>query len=111
MARSAWKRRVGRVTVYTQGNRYWIDYRQGKVVRRPVGPSREDARGLAARINADLAEGAPTSLAYRPLELGVLVRVWLEHHEYVRHSSVGTIRRYRTAAQHLLNLPRKNTAA
>ena len=103
MARSSWKRRVGRVTVYTRGRRYWVYYRQGKVIRRPVGSNRDDALALAARINAELAEGAPNSLAYRPIDVSLLVRAWLDHHEHVRRSSLATIRRYRTAVQHLLD--------
>lgn len=103
MAKSSWKRRVGRVTVYARGQRYWVYYRQGKVIRRPVGSNRGDALTLAARINTELAEGAPTSLACKPIDLTALARSWLDHHENVRRSSLATIRRYRTAVQHLLN--------
>ena len=42
-----WRRRIGQVTVYQRGNRYWIYYRQGKQVRRPVGTIKEEALALA----------------------------------------------------------------
>lgn len=58
--------------------RYWIYYRTGEVVRRPAGADRDSALGLAARVNAELAEGVPTSLAYKPIELGKLVTAWLD---------------------------------
>nr|CAI78882.1 hypothetical protein fc96 [uncultured bacterium] len=57
------RRRVGRVTVYQRGRRFWVYYRQGgEVIRRAVGVDRAEALSLAARINAELAEGSPTSL-------------------------------------------------
>ena len=70
------------------------------MIRRAVGIDRAGALALAARINAELAEGAPTSLAFRPVEIAGLIAKWLDHHEQVRRSSVATIRRYRTANQH-----------
>lgn len=77
-------------------------YRQGgEVIRRAVDLDRTEALSLAARINAELAEGAPTSLAFRPVEVVGLIAKWLDHHEQVRRSSVATVRRYRTAIQHL----------
>ena len=63
----SWRRRVGRVTVYQRGGTLWIYYRQGHPVRRPVGTSREEALALAAKINAQLADGAPTMLAFQPI--------------------------------------------
>ena len=58
-SRRKWRRRVGRVSVYRRGGRFWIYYRQGKQIRRPVGTSRDEALALAAKINAQLAEGTP----------------------------------------------------
>lgn len=110
MAKAPWKRRVGRVTVYTRGKQFWIYYRNGKQIRRPVGSNREDAITLASRINAELAEGAPTSLSFRPVKANVLAKAWLEHHEHVRRSSLATVRRYRTAVQHLLDFVDKECA-
>ncbi|MFH1418874.1 MAG: tyrosine-type recombinase/integrase [Planctomycetota bacterium] len=97
----AWRRRVGRVSVYQRGNQYWIYYRQGKQVRRPTGDNRAEALTLAAKINAQIAEGAPTVLAFQPVELKDLIEKWLDHHEQVRRSSLATVRRYRTAVGHL----------
>lgn len=101
-SKSRRRRRVGRVTVYERGHRFWVYYRQGgKVIRRAVGSDRTEALSLAARVNAELAEGAPTSLAFRPVEIASLIKKWLDHHEQVRRSSLSTVRRYRTAIQYL----------
>ena len=100
-SKRTWRRRIGRVTVYLRGSRYWIYYRQGKQVRRPVGTNKEEALALAAKINAQLAEGAPTILAFQPIAVDALVAKWLDHHEHVRRSSLATVRRYRTAVGHL----------
>jgi hypothetical protein len=56
---------------------------------------------LAARVIAELAEELPTSLAFKPIEVDDLIAKWLEHHETIRRSSLATVRRYRTAVQHL----------
>ena len=83
------RRRVGRVTVYERGRRFWVYYRQGgEVIRRSVGLDRTEALGLAARINAELAEGAPISLASRPVEVVGLIAKWLDHHEHRLHGSL-----------------------
>ncbi len=96
------RRRVGRVTVYARGRRFWVYYPQGgEVIRRAVGADRSGALSLAARINAELAEGSPTSLAFRPVEVVGLIAKWLDRHEQVWRSSLVTVRRYRTAIQHL----------
>ena len=102
-SKASWRRRVGRVTVYRRGTRYWIYYRQGRQIRKPVGTNRDDALALAAKVNAQLAEGAPTLLAFQPIDLKGLIAKWLDHHEHIRRSSLATVRRYGTAARHLAN--------
>jgi site-specific recombinase XerD len=105
------RRRVGRVTVYQRGGRYWIYYRNGRPIRRSVGTHRDEALGLAAKINAQLAEGAPTVLEFRPIDLQKLIAAWLSHHEDVRRSSLATVQRYRTAVQHLARFVAANRGA
>jgi integrase len=96
------RRRVGGVTLYPRGRRFWVYYRQGgEVIRRAVGVNRSEALALAARINAELAQGAPASLAFRRVEIAGLIAKWLDHHEQVRRSSLATVRRYGTAIRHL----------
>lgn len=58
---------------------------------------------LAAKVNAQLAEGAPTALAFHPVDLRDLISRWLDQHEQVRRSSVATVQRYETAVGHLAN--------
>lgn len=98
-----WRRRIGRVSVYRRGQHYWVYYRQGRQIRRPVGTCRSEALALASKVNAQLAEGAPTALAFRPVDLRELINRWLDHHEQVRRSSLVTVQRYRTAVGHLRN--------
>lgn len=96
------RRRVGCVSVYLRGGRYWIYYRQaGEAVRRPVGIDADAALRLASKINAELAEGAQPSLMFKSIEVAGLILKWLDHHEQIRRSSLATVRRYRTAIQYL----------
>ena len=79
------RRRVGRVTVYQRSKRFWIYYRQGgQPVRLPVGPEQDEALRVAAKVNAELAEGARPSLQFRPVTIDVLVQQWLDQHEHIR---------------------------
>jgi integrase len=96
-SKKAWRRRIGRVTVYQRGGRFWIYYRD----IRPVGTSREAALALAAKINAQLADGTPTMLAFQSVAVTAMIAKWLDHHEHVRRSAVNTVNRYRTAIEHL----------
>ena len=66
-----------------------------------LGASRDEALPLAAKINAELAEGARTLLSFRLLPLSDLAGKWIDQHERVRRSSIATVRRYRTAVRHL----------
>ena len=100
-SKKAWRRRVGRVTVYQRGGRFWIYYRDYRPVRRPVGTSREEALALAAKINAQLADGTSTMLAFQPIAVTAMIAKWLDHHEHIRRSAVNTVNRYRTAIEHL----------
>ncbi|MFH1918885.1 MAG: hypothetical protein ABIP48_03215, partial [Planctomycetota bacterium] len=61
------------------------------------------ARQMAAEINAQLEVGAPSALGFEPISIPDLRQRWLDHHEHVRRSSLGTIRRYRAATEHLIN--------
>jgi hypothetical protein len=89
-SKKAWRRRVGRVTVYQRGGRFWIYYRDCTPVRRPVGTSREEALAVAAKINAQLADGGPTMLAFQPIAVTEMIAKWLDHHEHVRRSPART---------------------
>lgn len=96
------RRRVGCVSVYLRGGRYWIYYRQaGEAVRQPVGIDANAALRLASKINAELAEGTQPALVFKSIQVADLVRKWLDHHEQIRRSSLATVRRYRTAVQYL----------
>ena len=88
------RRRVGRVTVYQRSKRFWIYYRQGgQPVRMPVGPQQDEALRVAAKVNAELAEGAQPSLQFHPVCMDALIDQWLDQHEHIRRSSLATVRR------------------
>ena len=110
-SKASWRRRVGRVTVYRRGTRFWIYYRQGRQIRKLVGTNRDEALALAAKVNAPLAEGAPTLLAFQPIDVKGLIAKWLEHHEDVRRSSLATVRRYGTASASWASCPSRNVWA
>jgi integrase len=62
---------------------------------------------MAAQINGQLEVGAPAALSYEPVSVPDLRQRWLDHHEHVRRSSLATIKRYRTATEHLLTFIEK----
>jgi integrase len=96
--------RVGRVSVYPHHGTWWIYYRDGgQQVRRKVAPNREEAENVAAQVNAQLAAGTPTQIAFTPITVIDLRQAFLDYHERVINSAVATVRRYRAATQHLAN--------
>ena len=62
---------------------------------------------MAAQINGQLEVGAPAALSYEPISVPELRYQWLDQHEQVRRSALGTINRYRTATEHLLTFIEK----
>jgi len=99
--------RVGRVRVYLRGRIWYLCYHEQGRRRQPrVGPDRDEARQLAAEVNAQLEVGAPSALGFEPVSFVDLRQQWLENHEHVRRSSLRTIQRYRAATEHLLNFIR-----
>ncbi|WP_437194445.1 tyrosine-type recombinase/integrase [Planctomicrobium sp. SH527] len=96
------RKRIGRVSFYFHHGSWWVYYRDGsRPVRRKVGESQAEAEQLAARINAELISSVPTILSFQPISVPELRMKFLTHHEQVLRSSVGTVRRYRSATQHL----------
>jgi hypothetical protein len=94
--------RVGRVSVYLHHGAWWAYYRDnGQQVRRKIAATRTDADQVAAQVNAQLANGEPTLLAFTPMGLPELRQQFLDYHEHVLKSSMSTVRRYRAATQHL----------
>ncbi|MCY3017536.1 MAG: phage integrase SAM-like domain-containing protein, partial [Planctomycetota bacterium] len=96
--------RCGKVAVVQRGQRFWLSYvEDGQTIRRPVGYSHDDAQAAAAQVNAQLHQHAPTLLGFRPIAPRDFLRQWLDYHEFVAHSSVATIDRYRAAAGHFID--------
>jgi|GEM_PF-3168152 len=100
--RSADQFRVGNVRGYLRGSVWYLYYYEQGQRRWPrVGPDKAVARQMKAQINGQLGVGAPSSLSFEPISLIELRERWLIRHEHVLRSSVQTIRRYRTATEHL----------
>ena len=94
--------RIGAVSVYKHRASWWLYYREGSVPRRQrIGPSLDEAKIAGAEVNAQLATGRRTAFSFEPITVDDLVARWLNHHEHVLRSSVATVRRYRTAVEHL----------
>lgn len=96
--------RIGRVRAFLRGRVWYLAYYELGKRRQPrVGPDRQEAKQLAAEINGQLEVGAPSALGFQPISVAELRQNWLNHHELVRRSALGTICRYRSATQHLLD--------
>ena len=95
--------RVGRVQAFLRGKVWYLCYHEHGQRRRPrVGPNKNVARQLAARISGQLEIGAPAALSFEPICITDLRDQWLSYHEHVLRSSLCTIQRYRTATEHFL---------
>ena len=98
------RRRIGKVSYYFHHGSWWVYYLDGqRQVRRRTGPDEEAAEAIAAQVNAQLTTSAPTMFSFAPLTVPELCQRFLDHHEHVLRSSLATVRRYRTAIQHLEN--------
>lgn len=96
--------RVGRVSVYVHHGCWWIYYRQGKkAIRKRIGTERDSAERVAAEVNAQLTSAAPTMFEFRPVSVADLHSKFVSYHEEVLRSSLGTVSRYRSSIQHLVN--------
>jgi integrase len=124
--RQSTRLRVGRVSLYLHHGALWIYYRDGgKPVRRKVNGSVADGERLAAQVNAQLAavigqplapaeapvpavvhaqpvSGVPLQAPFTPISVPDLRDRFLDYHEHVLRSSIGTVRRYRAATRHLV---------
>ena len=110
--RKADRFRVGKVTVYLHHGTWWLYFSErDQRVRRKISASRKEAEQVAAQVNAQVASGSPTLLSFDPISVPELRQQFLDYHEHVLNSSLGTVNRYRTATLHLENyvaqLPRQ----
>ncbi|HAH45102.1 MAG TPA: hypothetical protein DCM07_09660, partial [Planctomycetaceae bacterium] len=106
--KSSQRKRVGRVSYYLHHGAwylYYLEYQDGVKVqrRRKVSDTEEEAAQIAAQINAQLASSSPTPFSFTSVSFLNLRQAFLNHHETVVKSSPATIRRYRSATQHLEN--------
>jgi hypothetical protein len=60
-------------------------------VRRKIGASQKEAEIVAAQTNLQLAQGAPMAFSFQALSVAELRQRFLDYHEHVMKSSVGTL--------------------
>ncbi len=102
--KSAQRKRVGRVSYYLHHGAWYLYYRDGdRPVRLRVADTEDEAEQIAAQVNAQLASSSPTLFSFTSVSFSELRQAFLNHHENVAPSSPATIRRYRSATQHLEN--------
>jgi hypothetical protein len=105
------RRRVGRVSYYQHRGAWYGYFQEGsRPVRRRVGASEQLAAQVAAEVNSQLAAAVPTMFSFVPVTVPELRREFLGYHEDVLRSSLGTVRRYRAATQHIENFARDQPA-
>lgn len=97
------RRKIGRVSIYLHHGSWWIYFRDGgRQVRRSVANDEAAAERIAAETNAQLTASAPTAFSFKPATLAELQADFVDYHETVLRSSLATVRRYRSATQHLV---------
>ncbi|PHS03480.1 MAG: hypothetical protein COA78_17780 [Blastopirellula sp.] len=94
---------MGKVSYYSHHNGWWVYYSEnGEKVRRRVADDEKTAAQVAAQINGHLMTQAPTFFSFQPITIFNLQKEFIDHHEHVLRSSLATVKRYRTATQHLV---------
>lgn len=94
--------RVGKVTLFLHHGAWWIYFSEGtQRIRRKVSESQKEAEIVAAQTNLQLTQGAPTAFSFEQVSVAELRKRFLDYHENVLNSSVGTVNRYRAATKHL----------
>jgi integrase len=110
--------RVGRVSLYTHHGALWLYYREGgKTVRRKVCDALSDVAQVVNQLNLHLGVAnapapavvhtqpigaVPPQAPFTPVSVSDLRERFLDYHEQVLRSSVGTVHRYRSATAHLI---------
>ena len=103
------RQRIGKVSLYLHGGSWWLYYREhGKTVRKRIGADKAEAEKAAAQINHQVASKEPTLLSFVPIEVTELRKRFLEYHENILQSSLGTVERYRTVTLHLIRFVEQN---
>ena len=95
--------RIGRVSIYFHHNAWWLYYRScGKACRIKSGSCQRTAEKEAGQIHGQLSLGQLSVPVSGTIDVDAVKQQFLDHHEYVRKSSMNTVRRYRAALEHLV---------
>jgi len=102
-SRASTRQRIGKVSLYQHHGCWWVYYRESGIsVRKRFGPDKAEAERAAAQINHQVAAKEPTLLSFVPIEVAELRNRFLDYHENILQSSLGTVERYRTVTLHLI---------
>ena len=103
---------IGKVRGDLRSDVWYLTYHEnGKRLRPRVGTDKEMARQMAAQINAQLEAHTFSVFNFEPIGIDELQCQWLNHHEQVLRSSLQTIRRYRSATNHLMDFISNKSSA
>lgn len=95
--------RVGKVTIYRRGAKYYVYYRENKISHRsPIDGNLAVARATAAKIVAALAEDRPSPLGFQKTPPAQMVAEFLDYIENVKGLAWRTVDRYRAALDRFL---------
>jgi hypothetical protein len=98
--------RVGKFAVYLHHGAWWVYHSEGgERIRRKASESSQEAEQLAAQVNAQVAQDAPTLLSFQPISAPDLRQQFIDYHEHVLRSSVRTLCHYRRIEQALRRWP------
>tara|TARA_R110002111_G_scaffold262613_1_gene339434 strand:- start:14817 stop:15215 length:399 start_codon:yes stop_codon:yes gene_type:complete len=106
--KSSQRKRIGRVSYHLHHGAwflYYLEYQDGvkRQQRLKVAEAEEEAAQIAAQVNAQLASSSPMLFSFTSVSFSKLRQAFLNHLETMVNSSPATIRRYRSATQHLEN--------
>ena len=93
--------RIGPVTVYKRGKRYYLYYRErGKSIRRKVDGNIVTARIMASKISASIEEGLPSPFGFTRMKVRDLIDAFVDYSSEVKRLRPRTVDRYRAALGH-----------
>lgn len=95
--------RIGKVTIYRRGERYYLYYRQDKQSHRHlVDGNLAVARATAAKTAAAMAENRPSPLGFQKTRPEAMVTSFIDYIENVKGLAWRTVDRYRAALDRFL---------
>lgn len=96
------RERDGNVSLYQHHGAWYLYYREADRARRHrIGTDYSAAKHAAAEVNAKRSSGLQSPYSFQAITVDELRRKFLDHHEHIEQSSYATLKRYRSATNHL----------